>query len=396
MGIIIILRESSVTIVEGSPKHTTTRTYCSSMTDYAKWDAIVASLSSSDDSDSSTDEAEEASASGSLEASRSRIIKATPGVGKPLTHDGRIDPPLRPGNARGNALSTNASNSDVVDLPHDSASVLPFTQNNETINIAAILRRGPHPASSSASASAQSGVTCKFTSTSVEVLYRPPKAETGDATGNLPTVRWAYKNLHRNIDPEKSTFHVGSSEVVAAEMPNDAVKANRCAPSGSLVVKLTLRKQKENETWEAPSIGTRLWDERKRLRVVTITDYSWVDLYQGAKVFIKVPNVHTLPSDAVRVRFRELSFDVCVGPLPAPGAPPGAPADCEYRFAVTELPLEIIVDKCNYRVDDTDGGRIKIYVRKFAKTPWFKLAVHRDALWLDDELSGKKKPSTSA
>ena len=43
------------------------------MTDYAKWDAIVASLSSSDDSDSSTDEAEEASASGSLEASRSPL-----------------------------------------------------------------------------------------------------------------------------------------------------------------------------------------------------------------------------------------------------------------------------------------------------------------------------------
>ena len=240
----------------------------------------------------------------------------------------------------------------------------------------AVMRRGPTPVTSASDAD---GVSCRFAGNAVEVTYAPPKPE--GARIRPPVVRWSYKALGGDVDPEACTFRVGG--------PSLAPPTNtKPPPEGSLVVQLKLRKATPTAVWN--DIGTRLWNARKDLRVISVGDYSWSDLYQGAKVYIKIPGVHTLPPEAVRVRFRELSFDVCAGPLPAPNAPPGAPADCEYRFAVTELPLEIIVDKCNYRVDDVDGGRVKVYVRKWAKTAWMKLAVHREALWLDDALKGSK------
>ena len=66
-----------------------------------------------------------------------------------------------------------------------------------------------------------------------------------------------------------------------------------------------------------------------------VTAYSWADETRGVRVWVRVPGVHLLSAAAVTVRFRELSFDVLVS---------GPSAD--YTFAVTELPMEIVVSEC--------------------------------------------------
>lgn len=66
-----------------------------------------------------------------------------------------------------------------------------------------------------------------------------------------------------------------------------------------------------------------------------VTAYSWADETRGVRVWVRMPGVHLLPPAAVTVRFRELSFDVLVS---------GPSAD--YTFAVTELPMEVVVAEC--------------------------------------------------
>lgn len=46
-----------------------------------------------------------------------------------------------------------------------------------------------------------------------------------------------------------------------------------------------------------------------------ITSYRWSDERAGVRVWLAAPGVHDAPADAVRVRFRELSFDVTVAGL---------------------------------------------------------------------------------
>lgn len=41
---------------------------------------------------------------------------------------------------------------------------------------------------------------------------------------------------------------------------------------------------------------------------------------------------------------------------------------------VTELPMEIVVPECSYVVQE---DCVKLYLRKWAATGWFKLQVHR-------------------
>ena len=77
-----------------------------------------------------------------------------------------------------------------------------------------------------------------------------------------------------------------------------------------------------------------------------------------------MPGVHLCPPTSVCVRFRELSFDLLV-------------RDCggvDHSFAVTELPLEVVVAECGYAVE-TDA--VKIVLKKWAKTGWHALQVHR-------------------
>merc|ERR1711904_657280 len=53
-------------------------------------------------------------------------------------------------------------------------------------------------------------------------------------------------------------------------------------------------------------------DPRAGGREETIADYSWLDRERSVSIYLKVPGVHALPPEKVRVRFRELSLDVSV------------------------------------------------------------------------------------
>ena len=73
-----------------------------------------------------------------------------------------------------------------------------------------------------------------------------------------------------------------------------------------------------------------------------------------------MPGVHKLPASSVTSRFRELSFDVTASNLDGK----------DYQFSITELPMEVVVDECYHEVLE---DQVKIFVRKWAKTGWFKL-----------------------
>ena len=95
-----------------------------------------------------------------------------------------------------------------------------------------------------------------------------------------------------------------------------------------------------------------------------MTEYRWSDEKQGVRIWVRVPGVHLLAPGAVRVRFRELSFDVCASDL----------GGRDYQFAVTELPMEVVVAQCTWSVEE---DTVKLYLRKWAKTGWHKLQLHR-------------------
>jgi hypothetical protein len=112
----------------------------------------------------------------------------------------------------------------------------------------------------------------------------------------------------------------------------------------------------------------------------------------GVRVRLALPGVHLLPPGAVRVRFRELSFDVTVEhsdgrdycfAVRAGGIANGAAAQGSHRWLcvahrvaaqVTELPMEVVVPECSYVVQ-TDV--VKLYLRKWAKTGWHQLQLQR-------------------
>lgn len=64
-----------------------------------------------------------------------------------------------------------------------------------------------------------------------------------------------------------------------------------------------------------------------------MTSYTWSDEKAGVRVWVRVPGVHTAPQGAVRVRFRELSFDVTVEGL----------GGNDYHFAVRQCARQLRV-----------------------------------------------------
>ena len=102
---------------------------------------------------------------------------------------------------------------------------------------------------------------------------------------------------------------------------------------------------------------------RAPAREETIADYSWLDRERSVSIYLKVPGVHALPPEKVRVRFRELSLDVSVD------------LGCVVKtFAITELPLEIVVSESRWK---TKEDQLVLFLRKWARTSWFKIQQAR-------------------
>ena len=151
------------------------------------------------------------------------------------------------------------------------------------------------------------------------------------------------------IDPEKSSFtlrHSSSTEKATGVYQ-------------SLV--LNLVKSPKGKVWDG--CGRQKAIASPKLPVVTVKSYSWSDGEQYVTVYLKIPGVHLIDDSFIEVRYRELSFDV------------SCQVDSKrYCFAVTELPMEIEVDRCSHRVKENE---LRIKLRKWARCSWFKLQVHR-------------------
>ena len=98
-------------------------------------------------------------------------------------------------------------------------------------------------------------------------------------------------------------------------------------------------------------------------REETISKYSWLDRERSVSIYLQVPGVHEVPPEKVQVRFRELSLDVRVDL-----------GSVVKTFAITELPLEIVVAESRWRVKE---GQIVLFLRKWARTAWFKIQQKR-------------------
>lgn len=124
-------------------------------------------------------------------------------------------------------------------------------------------------------------------------------------------------------------------------------------------VTLTLTKRRPSERWTALAAPAAAPARRK----LSVTSYRWSDGKNSVAIWVNIPGVHLCPPSSVCVRFRELSFDLLV-------------SDCgaDHCFAVTELPMEVVVAECGYAIE-TDA--VKIVLRKWAKTGWHALQVHR-------------------
>mmetsp|Transcript_35760 Transcript_35760/g.68597 ORF Transcript_35760/g.68597 Transcript_35760/m.68597 type:complete len:295 (+) Transcript_35760:93-977(+) len=288
------------------------------MTDYNKWDKIVASLSDDEDETSTVP----AIVSEEENMPPEMTIKA--GVGNTLAPDGTIQHlEWRPGNARGNALSTNADIQFQFDIEH--------YEWEEGVDKGFVTVQVPLKALGKV---LQDKVRCSYTSTSFSLFIENDKREVYRlAVSNLPC---------GGIVPDGSSFRMETSG------GKEQLSTNR--------VFLRLKKKDENSTWGTLGIVQK----SVKRTMVTITDYSWADFKKSCKVWIKVPGVHLLPADRVKSRFRELSFDITVNDLDGK----------DYQFCITELPMEVLVEECYHEVLE---NQIKIFLKKWAKTGWFKL-----------------------
>ena len=98
---------------------------------------------------------------------------------------------------------------------------------------------------------------------------------------------------------------------------------------------------------------------------LTISSYSWLDLRQGVRVFLNVPEIDSIPLGDITVNFRDKSFDVEVLDI--------ARAK-RWVLAVTELPDTVIIGQCKWKVKD---GQLSVYLRKWARMGWSKLQMKR-------------------
>ena len=102
---------------------------------------------------------------------------------------------------------------------------------------------------------------------------------------------------------------------------------------------------------------------RPRAREETIVKYSWLDRERSVSIYLQVPGVHEIAPEKVQVRFRELSLDVRVDL-----------GSVVKTFAITELPLEIVVAESRWRAKE---DQLVLFLRKWARTAWFKIQQKR-------------------
>jgi len=287
------------------------------MTDYAKWDKLAAEIS---------DEEEEVNTAVEPEMVEPKL---KPGEGTQLTNEGVVQGCDRPGNARGNAWSTNKEAEAVKYL---SSSAFSWTQSDSNVFVRLPL--------ASMGEIQEDGLAVKFSDTSFKVTLT-------NQSGTVHVME-CRKLPHQGIIPEKSRMIVNTSAGKASD--------------GEYSVTIDLKKA-DTCNWEDLGRITT----PKKLPEVAVNNYSWRDEERGVYIYLKIPGIHKVPSHNVKVRFRELSFDFRCENLDGKN----------LNFAVTELPMEIVVERCRYTIDSTDGGRVKIYLRKWARTSWRKIQVHR-------------------
>ncbi|KAK3232739.1 hypothetical protein CYMTET_56928 [Cymbomonas tetramitiformis] len=284
------------------------------MTSYDKWDKFVAELSDDDD-DCAQIEPEQIEREPEL---------PKPGVGKELSATGKIQPSgNRPGNARGNALSTNADYNFEFEINSFS-----WNEDSEPGN----------------------------------VIIEIPLTPIGQVLQEKVHFNFSEQSFQLSVQNEaKQTYRLVVAKFPAGGIIPSACSGEvRCAggktQTSSNKILVRLRKLQPDVIWG------RLGDvaKEKKRPVITINDYSWSDGKQTCTIYIKVPEVHLLPQKQVKARFRELSFDLTVEDLNGK----------DYMFAITEFPMEVVVDECKYEVRENE---VKIVLRKWAKTGWFKL-----------------------
>jgi len=289
------------------------------MTDYAKWDKIAAEIS----------EDEEEEAVETMVEPEVVEPKLKPGEGTRLTSEGVIQGCDRPGNARGNAWSTNK---EVEAIKYLDRSNFSWTQKDG------------------------------------HVLVELPLASMGVIHEDGLAVKFSHNSFTLKLTNQEGTVHV----LECTRLPCQGIIPEK----SHMIVNSRVGKDTDGEysvTVELKKASKDNWHDLGRITVpkklpeIAVDNYSWRDEERGVYIYLKIPGVHEVPSKNIKVRFRELSFDFRCEDLDGKN----------YNFAVTELPMEIVVERCRYTVDGTDGGRVKIYLRKWARTSWRKIQVHR-------------------
>lgn len=251
------------------------------------------------------------------------------GAGQGLGWDGQTRTSARPSNARGNALGTNQAPPRARPWPAGA-----WADEGGGV-VAVALPDGVDPGALAAGRR----VTVTIRGRRAEVELRPPP---------FPAYRLALR-LPGPACPARSSHEVqhGAGRVVLRLRPPEGAGGAAAAWGPGRIVQ---------EPWEGEGA-------KKKKPEVSVAKYSWLDRTQSVSVYLTIPGVHELPADRVRVRFRELSLDVKV-----------EAADKVHCFAITELPLEIVVDKSSWK---TKPDQLVLTLRKWAATSWFKLQLSR-------------------
>ena len=255
------------------------------------------------------------------------------GAGQGLGWDGQTRTSSRPSNARGNALGTNRAPPRARPWPAGAWWAAEGAEGGGVVTVA--LPAGVDPGALAAGRR----VTVTIRGRRAEVELRPPP---------FPAYRLALR-LPGPACPARSSHEVqhGAGRVVLRLRPPAAGGGAEAAAWGPGRI--------EQEPWEGA--GAQKKPE------TSVAKYSWLDRTKSVSVYLTIPGVHELPADRVRVRFRELSLDVKV-----------EAADKVHCFAITELPLEIVVDKSSWK---TKPDQLVLTLRKWAATSWFKLQLSR-------------------
>lgn len=284
------------------------------MTDFAKWDRIAAELSDEEEED-----AESLERKAALAAARPGEQLDRAGLGNDLGEDGRcLGQNNRPGNARGNALSTNKSAEKVVDI---------------------------------------SGYT--WEQTGAEAVVTVPLKPLGAVTREKVALTFRDDLFElRVLNEMAQTFRLR-----VPNLPDGGIVPAECryrVDGSPDTVVITLAKARPGAKWAA--LGKQA--VRKDLVMKTISDYAWVDEPTHVKVYLKLPGVHKVPKQNIVSRFRELSLDCTVYDLNGNN----------WQFAITELPMEVVVKDSYHQVRENE---LKLYIKKHVRTSWFKLQLHR-------------------